>query len=59
MLAHSTIAYVALAYKSDDTDRVAKYLAFSVITMLVIPQVRNTMPDAPGLDGKFLLSQVP
>lgn len=52
MLAHATIAYVALAWKSDDTERVMKYLVFCIITMLVIPQVRNAMPDAPGLDGK-------
>lgn len=51
MLAHATVAYVALAWKSQDSERVVKYLAFAVITMLVIPQIRNSMPDAPGLDG--------
>ena len=51
MLAHATVAYVALAWKADDTEKTVKYLVFSVLTMLVIPQIRNAMPDAPGYDG--------
>ncbi|KAF7792627.1 hypothetical protein EIP86_003724 [Pleurotus ostreatoroseus] len=57
MLAHATVAYVALAWKSDGTERVVKYLVFCIVTMLVIPQVRNAMPDAPGLDG-ILIDQI-
>ena len=53
MLAHSTVAYVALAWKADDTEKTVKYLVFSVLTILVIPQIRNAMPDAPGFDGTY------
>ena len=54
MLAHATVAYVVLAWKTDDTERILKYLAFVAITMVLIPQVRNTMPDAPGFDGVLI-----
>ncbi|KAJ3556196.1 hypothetical protein NM688_g2160 [Phlebia brevispora] len=57
MVAHATLALVALAWRSKDTKHVLEYLAFSVISMLVIPQIRNTMPDAPGFDG-ILIDQI-
>lgn len=58
ILAHATVGYVALAWKSKSTSpsgsspRVAGYLVLSVATMMVIPQLRNAMPDAPGYDGE-------
>lgn len=54
MLAHATVAYMVLAWKSEDTERVLKYLAFVAITMVLIPQIRKAMPDAPGLDGVLI-----
>ena len=55
MLAHATVGYVVLAWKStsSSSSRVAYYLVLCVITMMVIPQLRNAMPDAPGYDGQF------
>ncbi|CAL1713170.1 unnamed protein product [Somion occarium] len=54
MLAHATVAYTVLAWKTDDTERILKYLAFVAATMLLIPQLRNAMPDAPGFDGVLI-----
>ena len=28
------------------------YLAFAVLSLIIIPSLRNAMPDAPGYDGK-------
>lgn len=56
MLAHSTVGYVALAYRSSGPHRATYYLIISVVTMLVIPQLRNAMPDAPGYDGEKNIS---
>lgn len=53
MLAHTTVAYVGLAWKTKGSETVLRYLIFCLITLLAIPGVRNTMPDAPGYDGKF------
>lgn len=54
MLAHATVAYMVLGWKTEDTERTLKYLAFIAITMVLIPQIRNTMPDAPGFDGVLI-----
>lgn len=51
MLTHATAGYVALAWRTQGSRRVAYYLVLSVATMVVIPQLRNAMPDAPGYDG--------
>lgn len=56
MLAHATVAYVALAWKTEGRDAVVRYLAFSLVSLLAIPGLRNAMPDAPGYDGKRLSS---
>lgn len=54
MLAHATVAYMVLAWKTEDTERMLKYLAFIAVTMVLIPQIRNAMPDAPGFDGVLI-----
>ncbi|KAH8104622.1 hypothetical protein BXZ70DRAFT_599275 [Cristinia sonorae] len=54
MMAHATIAYLVLAWKVDTTERILQYLAFVAVTLLVIPQLRNAMPDAPGFDGVLI-----
>ncbi|KAI0702297.1 hypothetical protein BC835DRAFT_1431023 [Cytidiella melzeri] len=57
MFAHATVGYVALAWRSASSQRAAYYLVLSIATMMVIPQLRNTMPDAPGYDG-ILIDQI-
>ncbi|KIP08115.1 hypothetical protein PHLGIDRAFT_56755, partial [Phlebiopsis gigantea 11061_1 CR5-6] len=57
MLAHTTVAYVGLAWKTAGSESVLRYLVFCLITLLAIPGVRNTMPDAPGYDG-VLIDQI-
>lgn len=52
MLAHATAAYVALAWKTKGSDSVLRYVAFCLVTLLAIPGIRNSMPDAPGYDGE-------
>jgi hypothetical protein len=59
MLAHATVGYVALAWRTEGAQRAAYYLVLCVATMMVIPQVRNTMPDAPGYDGEAVLHSLP
>ncbi|TCD70138.1 hypothetical protein EIP91_004608 [Steccherinum ochraceum] len=55
MMAHATVAYVVLGWKSGaSAEKMLKYLAFVVGTLLVIPQLRNAMPDAPGFDGVLI-----
>ena len=55
MLSHSTTAYVALAWKTQGTESVLRYLALCIVTLLAIPGIRNAMPDAPGFDGQSTL----
>lgn len=51
MLAHATMALVAFSWHLEDADKVLKHLASTFIIILVIPQLRAAMPDAPGFDG--------
>ena len=37
------------------TKDVIKYIGCVLAVLLVIPQLREAMPDAPGFDGKFIL----
>lgn len=53
MMAHATVAYVALAWKSKGSECVLRYLAFCLVTLLALPGVRSAMPDAPGYDGMY------
>ncbi|EKM49539.1 uncharacterized protein PHACADRAFT_265076 [Phanerochaete carnosa HHB-10118-sp] len=57
MLAHSTVAYTALAWKTEGIVNVLTYLALSLATLVAIPGVRSVMPDAPGYDG-VLIDQI-
>ncbi|KAL0069802.1 Glucosyltransferase-like protein [Marasmius tenuissimus] len=52
-LAHICIGSVYMASKGDKMDTVKKAFYCGVI-IAVIPQLRNSMPDAPGLDGILL-----
>ena len=55
MLAHGTVGLVALSWYLNDAGKVLKHLASSFLVIILIPQLRNAMPDAPGFDGKFAL----
>ncbi|KAI0770235.1 hypothetical protein C8Q74DRAFT_1201513 [Fomes fomentarius] len=54
MLAHTAIGLVALSWQLDSAEKVMKYLAATFGLLLLIPQLRNAMPDAPGFDGESI-----
>ncbi|KAI6014667.1 hypothetical protein EDC04DRAFT_657176 [Pisolithus marmoratus] len=59
-LAHATLMCVYLARKCSSTHvsrsakPILKHLGGSLMVLLVIPQLRNAMPDAPGYDGVLI-----
>ncbi|KAH9891582.1 hypothetical protein C8Q73DRAFT_762752 [Cubamyces lactineus] len=53
MLAHTAVALVAFSWTLQGADNVMKHAAFAFLVVLLIPQLRNTMPDAPGFDGQY------
>jgi len=54
ILAHSTIGLVVLCRRTEKIQPVLKYLLSVGAIILAIPQLRNTMPDAPGFDGVLI-----
>lgn len=59
VLTHTTIGFVALAWYTEQTKiSLMTYLAFSFGILLVIPQLRDSMPDAPGYDGMLLFFDI-
>jgi hypothetical protein len=52
ILAHLTLGLVIIARRLAEVRSILKYLFVASIIFVSIPQVRNSMPDAPGLDGK-------
>ena len=59
MLAHATVGFVWLVWKTKDSLSVLPFLALSLAILLAIPGVRNVMPDAPGYDGVYRASIPP
>ena len=53
MLAHATLCLAALGWRADRQEKVLQYLVVAFAITLLIPQMRNAMPDAPGFDGKL------
>lgn len=53
MLAHATVGFLLLAMHAEHTRRVPLLLAMAFVIVLTIPQIRNSMPDAPGYDGEY------
>lgn len=51
MLAHATMCLVVLGWRADRQEKVLQYLVVAFAITLLIPQMRNAMPDAPGFDG--------
>jgi hypothetical protein len=58
MLAHITIGNVLLARRLVDTTSKIKHLVSAFAILLVIPQLRNTMPGSPGFDAGTLFSRL-
>ncbi|KAI8994141.1 hypothetical protein BD414DRAFT_436735 [Trametes punicea] len=56
MLAHATVALVVFSWHSNGAEKSLKTLACVFLIGLLIPQLRNAMPDAPGFDGEFVCS---
>jgi hypothetical protein len=52
ILAHLTLGLVIIARRLAEVRSILKYLFAASIIFVAIPQIRNSMPDAPGLDGK-------
>jgi hypothetical protein len=54
VLTHVTIGLVLISRRLTEVRSTLKHLVFAAAILVVIPQLRNSMPDAPGLDGKSL-----
>ncbi|KAH7915858.1 hypothetical protein BJ138DRAFT_880946 [Hygrophoropsis aurantiaca] len=54
MLTHVTIGHVLLARGHTEIKPVIKHLVSAFAILLAIPQLRNSMPDAPGFDGVLI-----
>ncbi|KAA1469843.1 hypothetical protein DENSPDRAFT_879253 [Dentipellis sp. KUC8613] len=54
MLAHVVIGQVVFAFKSKDSGSIYGYGIVNLVILFTIPQLRNSMPDAPGFDGILL-----
>ncbi|KZT09127.1 uncharacterized protein LAESUDRAFT_722833 [Laetiporus sulphureus 93-53] len=54
MLAHATWCFVVLAWRLKSERNILRYFAIVVVILFATPQLRNAMPDAPGLDGVLL-----
>lgn len=53
-LTHVTLAHVLLARRLTGMKNLLKHLVSCGAILVAIPQIRNSMPDAPGLDGTFI-----
>jgi hypothetical protein len=54
MLTHVSMGHVVLDWYTEVVkSSLIKHLVFSFAILLVHPQLRNSMPDAPGYDGKW------
>ncbi|PFH54074.1 hypothetical protein AMATHDRAFT_53886 [Amanita thiersii Skay4041] len=54
VLTHITIGHVYLARKLQDVQSLIKHLLSAGVILVALPQIRNSMPDAPGLDGVLI-----
>ncbi|OSD07271.1 hypothetical protein PYCCODRAFT_1430513 [Trametes coccinea BRFM310] len=54
MLAHATMALVAFSWHIEGVEKTLRNLAFTLLVVLLIPQLRGAMPDAPGYDGVLI-----
>ncbi|RDB18003.1 hypothetical protein Hypma_000763 [Hypsizygus marmoreus] len=54
ILAHATIGLVLISRRTTRVKDVLKHLLSAGAILVVLPQLRNSMPDAPGLDGVLI-----
>jgi hypothetical protein len=54
IFAHLTLGLVIISRKLAELQSILKYLLAAGVIFVTIPQIRNSMPDAPGLDGKWI-----
>ncbi|TFK40790.1 hypothetical protein BDQ12DRAFT_467407 [Crucibulum laeve] len=54
ILTHVTIGHVMLARRLSGMRPILKHLISTGAILVAIPQLRNSMPDAPGLDGALI-----
>jgi len=52
LLTHVTVGHVLLARQISGRRPLFKHLVSTGAVLISIPQLRNSMPDAPGLDGQ-------
>ncbi|KAG6855878.1 hypothetical protein H0H87_009767 [Tephrocybe sp. NHM501043] len=50
MMAHATVGLVFMCKRLDDVRPIFKHLLSAGAILIAIPQMRNSMPDAPGFD---------
>lgn len=55
MLSHFTIGQVILCRRTKEAKAVIRHLFFAITILFIIPQIRNSMPDAPDFDGVSFL----
>jgi hypothetical protein len=58
MLSHITIGHVMLARRLVDIRSMAKHLVSAFAILLIIPQLRKSMPDSPDLDDGALIDYI-
>ncbi|EKM79193.1 hypothetical protein AGABI1DRAFT_120632 [Agaricus bisporus var. burnettii JB137-S8] len=54
VLTHITVGHVILARRVSGMKPLFKHLISSGAILVLLPQLRNSMPDAPGLDGVLI-----
>ncbi|KAG1784806.1 uncharacterized protein HD556DRAFT_1425838 [Suillus plorans] len=58
MLTHVTIAHILLARRLVDIKSMTKHLVSAFAIVLIIPQLRKSMPDSPALDDGALIDYI-
>lgn len=58
MLSHVTIGHVLLARRLVDIKSMTKHLVSAFAILLVIPQLRKSMPDSPAFDDGALIDYI-
>ncbi|KAF8895510.1 hypothetical protein BD779DRAFT_733867 [Infundibulicybe gibba] len=54
ILTHVTVGHVVLARRLTGVRSILKHLISAGAILVALPQLRNSMPDAPGLDGVLI-----
>jgi hypothetical protein len=54
IFAHLNLGLVIISRKLAELQSILKYSLAAGVIFVTIPQIRNSMPDAPGLDGTWI-----